>query len=427
MRNYEVEPPLASYKPSFAWNFLLHGLEGGIYMGGLVYVDANTILPRMVDYLNGPLWLISLMPTIMGIGFAIPPIFNAHKIEQLTRVKPLILITGIFQRLPYLVVALILFLLAQMHTSLALVTVIAAPLLSGLAGGFSMTAWHELIAKTIPEKRRASLFALRYIIATGLGALGGGLIATILQRYPGTPGFARLYFIAFLYLGVSYLLFSFVRENTAPPRVVQGSVNLAQNLKQMLSFVSHDLQLQKYLGVRALMNAIFMISPFLTIYVLKKFNQPDSFMGYLITTQMLGGIAGNLLAAYLGNRFGGKSVLAISCTIFILIYLGTAVSPNAWAFLIIFFFFGAGLFIYQVGVTTLSLDLCPYEKRSTYLALMVLLNNFITPLFSLGGASLWKLTGNFSLLAFLAALILTIALIFLIKLQEPRSLYKSAT
>ena len=297
-------PELKQY---FGRNYLMHSLEGGFIIGGMTFVSAETVLPRLVEFLNGPAWLISLMPIMLALGFCLPPVFTAHRVEKLNRMKPFIMATSIFQRIPFLIAGLVLLLSVRQDAFLALLAIVLAPFLAGLAGGLGMTAWQELIIKTIPENRRASLFAIRMIISAGFGIAAGGIISQILGQYPGIRGYGILYCIAFGFMMLSYAAFSLVRETNLPQRTVNHAKSLKQNLREMPGLIRSNRRFQYYLWALAAMNGLYVMLPFLTIHALRVLKKPDSFMGILVTTQMVGGIAGNILTGYLGDRFGGKT------------------------------------------------------------------------------------------------------------------------
>jgi MFS family permease len=193
-------------------NFVLHGLEGGLYMGGAAFVDLSTVMPPLILALGGPTWLIGLMPAMAALGFVWPPLFTAHWIERMFWFRPLILATGIFQRLPYLVAAVSLFLPQDKWALCTIAAVALAPFISGAIGGISLTAWQQFVAKTIPRRRLSSLWALRQIVSASIGICAGGIIALVLEKFPGIHGYGVLHLIAFGFLLVSYIMFTQVRD-----------------------------------------------------------------------------------------------------------------------------------------------------------------------------------------------------------------------
>ncbi len=420
----ETEEKPESYqsqvKKFFKRNYFLHSMEGGVYMTGIAFIDPNTILPRMVQYFNGPDWLISLIPTMMYFGFGVPPLFTAHKVEQMGRVKSYLLGYSFFQRLPFLIAALGLFFFASGYVQLVLALIVLAPLFSGLAGGFCVTPWQELVAKTIPENRRSSLFAIRFIIFAISGILAGGIISTLLKEFPGATGFGFLHLIASSLIFMSFLILTLIREFEQPPRSKAASPQLKANLKKMMLLVGQDRQLSNYLLTISTLNGIFIMSPFLAIDALKNLNQPDSFIGILVTVQMVGAIVGNIFSGYLGDKFGGKSVMLFNRWLFIILCVWASLGKSELAIMVIFFLFGAAFYGNQVGTATLNLEISPYERRSTYLAVISFFNSISIPIFSVISILVWNLSQNFAILLWITIISLIISIVFLFKIREPR-------
>lgn len=131
----------------FRRNYLFHGVEGGLFMGGMAFVSPQMVLPRMVQELDGSDWLVALTPVSMMLGFTAPGIFVMHRIQRLERLHRFVMLFGLIQRPPYLVAGMLL--LGGVTGKLAMLAVSATPLLSGLAGGFSAVAWIEFVARCI--------------------------------------------------------------------------------------------------------------------------------------------------------------------------------------------------------------------------------------------------------------------------------------
>ena len=218
-------------------NYVAHGVEGGIYIGGLMFLSGAVVLPKMVQSLGGPDWLIAATPLILMAGYQLPSLLTAHLIERLERVRPLLLVLGVFQRLPYLVAAAVLWLWADNWSQLALTAVMLCPFLSGFIGGLGNTAWQELVANTIPPHRRSSLWATRNIISSLIGLAAGGIVLAVLNAYPGTGGYAILHLITFALLVVSYIL---TPGTSSPPAPTRSRLPLSplrhQRLKPRRSF-----------------------------------------------------------------------------------------------------------------------------------------------------------------------------------------------
>lgn len=89
-------------------NFICHCLEGGLYMGGVAFLQPETVMPKMVEQLGGRSAVIAIMPALLPAAFALAGLFVSPVVERLARFKPWVMVFGLLQRLPYLVTGLLL-------------------------------------------------------------------------------------------------------------------------------------------------------------------------------------------------------------------------------------------------------------------------------------------------------------------------------
>ena len=399
------------------WNYGALIIEGGFFGGGCAFVYPNTVLPTMIQSLGGPAWLISLMPVMMWLGLLIPPILTAHWIDRLHRYMPLLLTTGVFQRLPFLLAAVVL--LYGGDPILMLWAVALAQLLSGIAGGVSLTAWQALVAKCVTDQRRSSMFAIRFASTCVIGLAAGYAVKAILQHWPGATGYGLLHLAAFTTLVVSYIIFALIREpRLAPPE--HEHLSLWENLAAMPGLVLSDRPFSLYLVSRFFRNGIFIATPFLAIYAQQTLGRPESYVGQLLVAQMIGAVAGNLLAGYVGDKIGGKLVSQAGLAIFAGISAWAAVAKTNVEFQLIFLLFGFAFFAAEVGAFTLMLEICPARKRATYLSLASLVNLPGMLLASGISTMLWTPGSGFTGLAVATVIALLLSIAFLAPLHEPR-------
>ncbi|MBD3240193.1 MAG: MFS transporter [Chitinivibrionales bacterium] len=411
---------LAEFHTVASRNYIAHGIEGGLFMGGLAFVAVNSVLPRLADKLNAPAWVTSLTPVLLMMGFALPTVFTAHWVEKQHRVMPVLLFTGVFQRIPYLIAGLILLLRPADH--IALWVVVLTPLISGLAGGFIATAWQELVAKTVKPTRRSSVFAIRNVLATGIGLVAGIVIGRVLERYPGMRGFGILHLICFGFLVLSYIAFSRIRETRQKPRDHHTHASLLQNLKAMPGIVARDRVFRTFLVARATSNAVFIVVPFMAIHALAVTGRPDAFLGSLVTAQMIGGILGNVFAGYVGDKHGTRTVALIGSTLLAAMTVTALFASTTWAFVAVFFALGLAQFVEKIGRQTMGIEISPFNKRSTYLALISFINVPSMLTASVISATLWDTTRSFTVLGVTAALLLGMTTLLYLRLPEPRSM-----
>ncbi len=403
-------------------NYALHCAEGGIYMGGLAFVSAETVLPKLVQSLGGPDWMVSLMPSLLLIFMFAPGIIAIPLIERLPRLFPFVAGFGVIQRLPYLIAALVIYFAHASLPAVVLWVVVLTPVVSGFCGGFAIPAWMEMVTRMVPKERRASGWAIRFTIGGLLGIAAGFLVEWILSSWPGAEGYAVLHAAAFTFLMLSFAIFVFLRETDFPePSPIEPGNWYRKQLGVFREILSVPSPFRRMLAVRITGLAFLCIAPFLSITALEVTGQPESVLGRFVTVQMIGGILGNFLAGWLGDRFGGRSILIITKAIQILLCLLLVTASSPTSFLIAFFLFGMVFFMNQIGEQTLGIELSPQRRRTAYLAL---LNFSYLPGSLLASLFAWFMHRHFNAFfptAITAALMAMSSLFLLLRIREPRN------
>ena len=412
-----------SVRKNLLRNYFVHCIEGGLFVGGMQFLNTSTVGPKMVQSLGAPVLIISLMPVLMSLGFTLPQLLMAHRIERWHLHKPAVALTGIFQRLPFIIAAVLL--LACPGEPWLWVAVAASPLMSGLAGGFTATAWQELVARTVPPERRAGIWAVRNVISATIGLAAGAGIAAVLGAWPGQRGYGVLHLIVFGFLVASWLVFMFLREVPHPEAPAGKAVGLGESLRQMPSLL-HERQFRWYVSANMCFAGIYVVLPFLGIHALGVSGQSEAFLGAFVTAQMLGGIAGNVGAGWLGDRFGGRLVMLLAQCGLLAACLWATFASSTREFLAIYFLFGAMTFCQAVGSMTLTMEVLPQARRSSFLAVLSMAGTLsMLAAAGISSSSRWalgKLLGDnaFAALAAISALALATSIFCLLHVREPR-------
>lgn len=399
------------------WNYMANALDGGFFSGGTNFVNAATILPTIVAALAAPNWLVSLVPALMGLGFVLPQLLTAHWVARLRRYVPMLMLTGIFQRLPYLAAGVAL--LWGVNTTLSLAAVILAPFVSGLMGGIGLTGWQQLMVKIVPRHRRSSVFAARYTLAALLGLAASYQIKRILQAHPDATGYGMLHLWAFGLLMLSWVSFGMIREVENWTVSAEGSVTLGQNLRSIPRLLCSSRAFMFFVLFRCLRAGLGILTPFLAIYGRQKLGCGESFVSQLLMAMVIGQVAGNLVGAYLGDRVGRKVSIVLGTLSLIGLAAWSWPASTAWEFQVIFFLMGFGQQASEVGNAALGLEICPVENRSTYYAMMAVISLPAMLLASWASAALYRPGESFAGVALATVVCLTLSLVMLVPLREP--------
>lgn len=353
-------------------NYWVFVTEGGLFISGIAFVSQDTILPVIVRQLGGGDTILAFLPTLMLIGFALPPLLTAGWIERQGKLYPMLRLFGFFQRLPYLLAALAILIWGRDYPVAALVAAVVCPLLSGLVGGVTMGAWMQITARTVPGRRRSSGAAARNLIGALFGILAGITAEHVLSAYPGAAGFALLHGIAFGLLMASYAVFLLTDEPFAEPPPVHEHRSFLGQLTVFKETLGGDSTFQKYLVSQAGAFLVFATVPFLAVHSLSVTGLEENFTGRLLAFQMGGNIVGNLLGAWLGDRFGSlRSLLAARGAFLVAIVLALT-GDTPLAFCLTFSFWGMTHALQMVGQQTFITEHAFGRRLPTYVGLAAL-------------------------------------------------------
>jgi MFS family permease len=400
-------------------NFLCHCLEGGLYMGGLAFLQPETVMPKMVEQLGGRSAIIAIMPALLPAAFAAAGLFVSPVVERLTRFKPWVMVFGLLQRLPYLITGLLLW-HAQDARSWLLALVVLTPLASGLVGGVGVVAWMEMVTRMVPERVRAAGWAARYIMQACIGMGAGAVIHQVLTHMPGQRGYAVLHLIAFVFLLLSWLSQAFMREVPAAHHYHPPVCSYAGYLRGLPALLRTQPLLLRMVAVRFTGMGYLMVVSFLTLHALHTTGRPEADEGNFVSFQNIGTILGSMLAAWLGYHSGGKVLLILSRVVCVLLCAWACLTSSFSGFTAAYFVLGFGLFLDRVGDLTLTAELCPTVRRTTLQAVLGFCNVWSLMLATSLGGLIFALSGSFYLVASVAALFSLVSILILQGVPEPR-------
>jgi MFS family permease len=405
--------------PHLQRNFLMHCLEGGFYMAGLVFISLETVLPSFVKHLGGHSWLIAVMPVLLQATFNALGVFIAPLVERMHRFKTFVCTFGALQRLPYLIAGLVMLLVPLSPTGLLWV-VMLTPLLSGLIGGIGVQAWMEMVTRMVPPGRRASGWAIRYQISNFIGLGAGVVVHQVLSHSPDAHGYAVLHLICFGFLALSWTAQLFMIEPPDPhplrlPRPAYGTY-----LRSLPVLIGSQAHLVRFIFARLTGTGYVILVAFLSIHALTTTQAPDAAKGQFVIAQMAGSIFGSFFAARIGDRHGGRAAMLIARVLCLALCVALWFTQSFPAFLAAFFVLNFGLFTDRVGDLTLSAELCPYERRPTYQATLGFFNVICVLAATLLGGMIYRYTHNFHAVVILSAVFSAISIAILWTIPEAR-------
>ncbi|HEY7203245.1 MAG TPA: MFS transporter [Methylomirabilota bacterium] len=401
-------------------NVVALAADFGLFLVGLSFVSQSTVLPAFAAHLGASNLVIGAIPALMTLGWNLPSLFAAGYTESLPRKLPFVLRYTIWERVPLLLLAAVAFFVARPAPALALGLLLSMLLLMTSAGGLLMPAWMDIVGRTVPTTLRGRFFAVSNLLGGVGGLLGSVLTAWILAWLPAPDGYAICFLISALFMGLSYVALSLVREPSSHADG-PGPPPLGVYLRRVGRLLREDRNLAWFLLARGLNSVGMMATGFFTVHALRSFDAPDWAVGVFTTALVAGQMAGNLVLGVVADRSGHLVSLTIGLGALLLANLAALAAPTVEVFLVVFLLQGVQSAAISVSGLNVLLEFAPGPAaRPTYVGLGTTLTTpvaFGAPLI----AGMMADALGFRAVFGTAAIGATVALALLMaRVQEPR-------
>ncbi len=317
-------------------NFLVLTLDGIFFFLGMIFISYEAVLPVYLARLGAPRVAIAVVPVAIALGINLPSLFSAPHVERLAVKRPFVLRFALWQRLPWVAVAVLTPIYAIGRPGLLVALILVSVVLATVAAGCLIPAFFDIMASTIPENRRGTLFAMRSVLSYLLGIAGGFLVRFILDRVPYPGNYSLLYAIASVILFAGMIAFSFIRESVATelpaprPRVSVGSLSRVRPLLRA------NPGFRAYIIARAFLILAFAGTSFFPVYLVERFGLPDSVSGMFAIITATTFVVVNPVFGWVGNRIGYKGIfLASYASLAAAAVVGLFAAPAPWAYVLI--------------------------------------------------------------------------------------------
>ncbi|MFZ2098548.1 MAG: MFS transporter [Anaerolineales bacterium] len=293
---------------NFPFNFLVNVIDGGFFGMGLGFASLSTVLPLFVSNLTDSAVLIGLIPAIHVMGWQLPQIFTAQRVARQKRYKPMVMFFTIHERIPFLGLALVAWLIPHLGPKVALVVTFMFLVWQGLGGGFTATAWQSMIGKIIPKDRWGVFFGFQSAAANFLSGVGAVIAGVILENNEPTKGFTACFLLAVGAFVLSYLAVSFTREEETPPvsEVTERNVFWTD----LRAIFTRDLNFRWFVAARILAQLGTVGFAFYTVYVVRYYGVDEATAGILTGILMISQMLFNPIMGWLGDHWSHRGVMA---------------------------------------------------------------------------------------------------------------------
>jgi MFS family permease len=359
----------------YRWNFSMGLIHGIFFTGGQAFGNPDTILPVFLNHFTVSKILVGLSSTLLGslggIGNVIPQFFVANKLETKAEKKPLLRAAITVRAVCWGLLSLTTLLLAESFPHLTVFFLFVFLLVFTIMGGVATIPFFDIWGKALPSTMRGRFFGHRQFWG-GICAAGSGLVAKMIlgNSTIGFPqNFSLLFFLAFLFMGISYLALGSVREPLQ--EVHRNPLTFKHFVKKAFQILKSDENYKKFLYVQILAGAGALAMPFYVLYARDVLHIELGMVGIFLMVQMIGSVISNIIWAYLSDFSGNKRVVQISTFLGILPPLLALTIPPRLSVFFIPLFLIIGFFISGriIGKNNFLLDAAPPKDRPAYLSL----------------------------------------------------------
>jgi len=288
-------------------NVVVNLLDGGFFGFALGFGSFITIIPLFVSQMTDSAILIGLIPAIHNMGWQFPQLLTAGWVSRMRRYKPATVIMTIQERLPFLGLAAVAWLLPGMGTKAALVLTFLLLIWQGFGGGFTANPWTSMIAKIIPPEHQGTFFGAQAAAANGLASVAAILAGLLLDRLASPLNFSLCFLLAGVMLAVSWAFLALTREPVDTAKTIPDKKE--PFWRGTRTILRRDSNFRWFLVVRSLASFAAMAFSFYIVYAVRQFNMDKLTAGILTGVYMGIQIIANPLMGWLGDRWSYRGVM----------------------------------------------------------------------------------------------------------------------
>ena len=384
-------------------NFILNVIEGGLFMLGMHMMSSLTVLPYFVQQYSEEKWVQGIIPAIANTGWLLPGLFMAPLIAHLWRRKTLILTLTFFERIPWLILGLWLFMGNTFSSSTTLIVFFSLYAVFMFSAGFNGVPWNDFISRIIPERMWGTFFGMQFGVGSLLGIAGAAVATRVLDNralefagYTLIPAYAFPYNIGLLSLtcfalmAVAYIFLVFTVEPAIPPQPKQPFWAL---IHDMPSLLRNDAAFLRYIVAYACISVGMMGHSFVTASALTQFNVDGSMVGLFTVVLLAAQTLGNVGLGTLADRWGRRRVIILGSSMGMLVLLMPWVAVDATWYYPMYVLGGFAMGGNMAANSALVFSFASTDKRASYIAVANLFNTPLLLIAALAAGGIAELYG----------------------------------
>ena len=348
---------------------LVAAIAWGVFGSGWMNLISGATFVNFSRSLGASTFMFGLLSSLPFLG-VLAQLPSAYFVERIRRRRRLFLLCGSSQRLVWLLVAALPWVVPAEYGHLRVGVFLALLMLSSILGNAATPAWLSWFADMVPEDIRGRYLGNRAALGTVTALVASGTVGWVLDRNSGFQVFAVIFSIAAVLGLTDLLLFLLLRETPmerteGPPWRLRNVVVTPLSDKPFRGYLLYALSEALMFGIAG---PFFWLMGLETLDIGNLWSNVYIMMIPMVFTALTLPLWGNVC-----GRFGSKPLVG----------LGTGVSvvfPVCWLLathdsyhgLLAFAAVMGGVFgaAIQVGDMNMLFALTPRRNRSAYIAML---------------------------------------------------------
>ena len=157
--------------------------------------------------------------------------------------------------------------------------------------------------------------------------------------------------------------------------------------------------------------AFYLLTPLLPLYLVERFDATKDVVGLVLSGYTLTALLARPFSGYLVDSFPRKKVLMVCFFLFFIFFGGYLGASSLLLFTIVRTLHGAPFGALTVANSTVAIDVLPSSRRNEGIGYYGLSNNLAMAIAPMVAVYLYRLTGDFQLLFWMALLIAGLGMI----------------
>ena len=421
-------------------NYWLGMVNGALVMGGFSFLNTQAVVAVFLLELRASPVMIGLVTALTVGTMMLLPLPLAPVVERAERKKRLYLVSAVGRVVMLSALVATVLLLRGARPWVLGAAVVAAMVGYRVAVAIGILPFYEIVAHSVPARRRGGFFAWRRVLGNVLKLGGAFAVGYLLDEarsgltFPGN--YAAVFACGLLLSGTGALAFCFVSE--PPMHVDRRGMGLLATLREGLAISRRDGTFQRLILCQFTGSMIAIASPFIVVYCLRVLGVLDGAAahggvsrGTAVQVFLLASgitfLVANPLWARVSDRVGNATVLRAAYLVRIAgpplalllpVLPGTGIQwAGAVALAVVLNVASCGV---RLGGLNYMLEIAPLEHRPRYMAMWKVLVAppvVIAPL--LGGWLAMTLDAYWPCFA-IAGVFAVAAAALALRLEEPR-------